>query len=82
MADAQAQIATQPPATYEIGPEGRILPVENLQQIQEASTISDVVQPAVQTTTEQAQPSGQFRIRIYADGRRVKVYSDDTEVDY
>ena len=82
MADAQAQIATQPPATYEIGPEGRILPVENLQQIQEASTISDVVQPAVQTTTEQAQPSGQFRIRIYADGRRVKVYSDGTEVDY
>ena len=82
MADAQSQIATQPPATYEIGPEGRVLPVENLQQIQESSTISDVAQPAVQTTTEQAPTSGSFRIRIYADGRRVKVYSDGTEVDY
>ena len=86
MSEAQEKIAQRPPATYRVGPQGRVLPVENLQEIKEATTISegDPVEPTTAEPTAAAPTTaeGTYTIRIYTDGRRVRVYADGSEVEF
>ena len=86
MSEAQEKIAQRPPATYRVGPQGRVLPVENLQEIKEATTISegDPVEPTTAEPTAAAPTTaeGTYTIRIYTDGRRVRVYADGSEVAF
>ena len=86
MSEAQEKLATQPPAEYRIGPQGRVLPVENLQEIREATTISegDPVEPTTAEPTAAAPTTaeGAYTIRVYKDDRRVRVYADGSEVEF